>query len=450
MHRRIFAAIVCLLLFVSLPGFAQLASQGYDVEGLRRYSSFTMDEESGEWSVSDPLFEAVLDAVQAGEAKNYMKEGLAVFQMRLSGNAQTGTLRPEIELLHISDNPIGVRAVSILAGKARYDLRAAGQVTSIGAYQAERVVLPMQNLNAARAIASAKNVSLLLHGADGVYETVIASNDDKNAKTGLEGASLRCDSLLGELETMHIDSYRLWDLSAAEWEAELGFEPACIATRTNTMGMLVFGDRGDAVEALQDLLAGAGFYAGAREREYGAKTSAAVARAQVYFGLLETGSADDALINCLQSGLVPAAAEAEPPEEEVLTLADVQVSLHRWWQAGRVLASRAKDLASGLICSDSGNIFVVCEGEIRNGSSELGLGWQMSGELIVNGNISYSCVLRAESDDGEGFASALLPMAESRLLVLAEVPGAALAGAETAELVLHNGTETIEYKLIGE
>lgn len=449
MKKRILAVLMCLMLAMCAPGIAQMASQGYDTEGLLRYSSFSLDGESGEWSVSDPLFEAILDAIQAGEVKNNMKDGLAVYQMRLSGNAQTGTLRPEMELLYVASSPIGVRAVSILADGVRYDMRASGRATSVGAYPVEQVVLPMEDLQAAQAIAGAKNVSIMLHGTRGVYATKIAQGSDKNAKERLEAASLRCCSLLGELEGLNISSYALWDLSEAEWKLELGFAPQCSAVETNSFGMIVYGDKGSNVESLQELLAGAGFYAGAKETTFGEKTAAAVARAQAYFGLLETGSADDVLVNCLKNGSAPEAEEAKDAALAMEALEDVQIGLRRWWQAGRVNASASKNALSGLVCSDSGNVFVVCEGAIINGSHELGLGWLMTGELIVNGDTAYSCTLRVESDGGENFAPSLLPMAKSRFVALAEVPAGALDGAQSAVLVLTKGAETAEFSLIG-
>ena len=451
MIKRIFAAVVCLMFALCLPGFAQMASQGYDTQALERYSSFAEDGSTGEWSVSDPLFEAAVDSVRAGEAKNSMKDGFVLFQMRLSGNSQTGTLRPEMEIDYVANKPIGVRAVSILAGGMRYDFRAQGVSASVGGYPAEQIVLPMADISAAQAIASAEEMTVLLHGARGVYETQISLHDEaKTAKDRLESTSLRCDSLLGELDGLNIEAYSLWDLSAAEWQAALGFEPECIAAEADAMNMIVPGDKGGNVEALQEMLAAAGFYAGAAEKEYDSKTAEAVARAQAYYGLLVTGSADETLIAALTSGTAPAAKEEAEAGREMTAVGEIELCIDRWWQAGRVNASAAGEAPASLVCSDGSNVFAVCEGRIRNMSgAEIGLGWELTGEMIVNGTARFACTLRAEADNGASFASSLLPLAESRLIVLAEVPAGALDMAETAVVVITDGTNTMEYSLIG-
>ncbi|MBQ3222390.1 MAG: peptidoglycan-binding protein [Clostridia bacterium] len=447
MTKRILALCLCLMLAMCMPGFAQMASQGYSLEGLERYSSFIADEESGEWSVSDPLYAAVQDAVAAGEVKNAAKDGLAVYQLRLCGNEKTGTLRPEIEIHYIARNPIGVQAVSIFTGGARYDFAAKGVSAQFGGQRAEQIVLPVDDMAVLKAIAGAEELELILHGASDIYRTKLSlSAEAKNAKAALEQLSLRCNALIGELEALNAGSYRLWDLSRAEWEAALGFAPACTVSEAQEASMLAFGDKGDAVEQLQALLAQAGFFAGAEEKEYGAKTAAAVARAQEYFGLIVTGSADGALIGCLQGETAPVREKTEA-EVELTALGDAAIGVDRWWIAQKVNASAS---SAALICPDKGNVFAVCEGRIENrGGSEISLGWTITGELVVNGSIRYACTLRAESDAGEGFGSSLLPLAASRLIVAAELPQGVLENASSAVLVLSDGTNSMEYTLIG-
>lgn len=448
MTKRILALCLCLMLAMCMPGFAQMASQGYSLEGLERYSSFIADEESGEWSVSDPLYAAVQDAVAAGEVKNAAKDGLAVYQLRLCGNEQTGTLRPEIEIHYIARNPIGVQAVSIFTGGARYDFAAKGVSAQFGGQRAERIVLPVDDIAVLKAIAGAEELELILHGASDIYRTKLSlSAETKTAKAALEQLSLRCDTLMAELDALNAGSYRLWDLSRAEWEAALGFAPACTVSEAQEMNMLAFGDKGDAVEQLQALLAQAGFFAGAEEKEYGAKTAAAVARAQEYFGLIVTGSADAALIGCLQGETTAAAQEKAEAEVELTALGDAAIGVDRWWLAQKVNASAS---SAALICPDKGNVFAVCEGRIENrGGNEISLGWTITGELVVNGSIRYACTLRAESDAGEGFGSSLLPLAASRLIVAAEIPQGALENASSAVLVLSDDASSMEYTLIG-
>jgi len=449
MKRRILALCLCLMLTV--PGFAQPASQGYELEGLERYSSFSLNEETGEWTVTDPLFDALADAVAAGEVKNSMKDGVVLFQMRLSGNAQTGTIRPEMEIDYIASKPIGVQAVSILAGGVRYDLRAQGVSSAVGGYPAEQIVLPMADIDMAKAIAAAEEMTIVLHGVRDLCRVELsAAADAKNTKDELQQASLRCDGLLSALEELQIADYGLWDLSLQEWEAQLGFVPFCSAAEAEELEMLGWGDKGEAVEQLQRLLADAGFYAGAKEKEYDKKTAAAVARAQEYYGLLVTGSADGVLISCLRGESVPAAAQEDAPSPAMDALGDAGICIARWWQAQAVNASEAPAGSAGLVCADRDNVFVVAEGRIaNNGSAELGLGWEVTAELVLNGSVRYACTLRAESDGGAAFTGSLLPLAQSRLIVVAELPDGALDAAETAEIVFSDGANTVAYSLKG-
>ncbi|MDO4740476.1 MAG: hypothetical protein Q4A66_07395, partial [Eubacteriales bacterium] len=61
----------------------------------------------------------------------------------------------------------------------------------------------------------------------------------------------------------------------------------------------------------------------------------------------------------------------------------------------------------------------------------------------------YSCTLRAESDEGEGFTSTVLPLAQNRVVAAAEIPSEALEAMESAALLVHYGTESLEIPLVG-
>ncbi|MDO4740475.1 MAG: peptidoglycan-binding domain-containing protein, partial [Eubacteriales bacterium] len=303
MKKRIFTLLLCLVLALSLPGYAQMAAQGYDTQGLDRFSSFALDESTGEWSVSDPTFEALLDAVAAEEGKNAMKDGFAVFQLRLSGNEQTGTLRPEIEINFFASEPIGVRAVSLLAGGKRFDVNAQAQSISAGGVRGERVVLPMRLADDLELIAGAEEITLVLYGETDVYRTEISATEKaRNARERLEKASLGCFDLLETLESFHVDSYDLWDRSWSEWNAALDYDLYYSSYAAESIELITLKDRGEDVEKLQQLLIAAGFYVGEEEYEFKEKTAEAVARAQEYYGMVVTGAADEGLISCLQGG----------------------------------------------------------------------------------------------------------------------------------------------------
>ena len=455
LKRRIFALILCFALAVSLPAFAAA-----DAQGLENYSSFVLDEQSGEWSVSDPLFESMLASVAAGDAKGDMADGFIVMQARMSGNMLTDTLRPEIEMYFAARRPIGVEAVTVHIGGERIDFAAKGEITQIGSYTAERIILPLVGVDASE-IFGAEQIEICLHGAGGVYRTKMDAN-------AYESGSMKCFSLASDPVFSGLASAPQ-SVVLAEWERILGFAPANVRISGSELSafgaqeytaavpayegldLIAMEDRGDGYEALVAMLSQRGFYFGSAEKEFGPRTRDAVLRAQAHYGLAETGSADAALISCLESGIGISPVYAEEENAAVIALGDeIGIECGEWWTAKKVVAPADQQGASAQTVADGDNEFVVLSGSIANGTAgEIGLGWEVSAELIVDGKYVYECTLRVLSDGDTVFSGTMLPGAEKDMIVLAETPEGVLDGAQSAKIVFTSGDNSAECSLIG-
>ena len=379
----------------------------------------------------------------------------------MSGNMLTGSVREEIEIVYAARSLLGVQAVSVHLGDERVDFAAKGEKMQIGSYAAERIVLPMLGIGA-QEIFGAEEIEICLHGVGGVYQTDMTANS-------YEADSLKCASLPSDPFFAAIGGAPE-GVVFAEWERMLGFAPktvriwgneaqafgaqeytAAMPAAYDGLDFIVQEDRGDAVEALQGLLAQRGFYYGAAEKEFGSRTRAAVLSAQKAYGLLETGSADANLIGCLESGagVSPVFAEEEAAEAAVLG-DEIAIGCGDWWVAKKVAAPADAEGVHGLTVADSDNELVVLGGEMGNLSAEeLGLGWEVKAQLIVDGKFVYDCSLYVESDGGAAFAGTLLPGAWKEMIAAAEVPEGVMDAAQSAQFVFTSGESSFAYDIIG-
>ena len=454
MKKRLLCAALCLavcFLTARAEISAPRAALTYDTAVLEKYETFTMDAKTGLWSAGDPLFGALEDAVAQNEARNLLNDGALLWQLRLTGNAKTGTIAPALEFVFLAREPIGVRAVSIIVGGRRYDCAVTAEQTAFGGAPAERFLAPLNadTLALPGILAAEGQATILLHGRQKIYTSNVVRGAENGQRERLEGLCPDCLRLRDEMEEMGAAAYRLWDLTAAEaggapnWrQTDLTAESEYAAMLPGPGRTLSVGTRADAVIETQRLLRANGFYAGADEQPYGAKTAAAVLRAQRYYGLAETGSVDEGLLACLNGNApapVPAAEAAEPA-----SLSTAKITLTRWWCAGSAAAKNAAAGLGALECADVGDRFCIVEGVLRNeGETELGLGWQLTARVIVDGKYAYDCTVRVENGAADGFLTALAPQGEGRLLLLAEIPAAALEAAQTIGVAVSLGGETL-------
>lgn len=455
MMKKFFACILCaaMLLGCVNVGFAALDAQPYDIESVGGDVRIALDSDSGEWQWNERRFDALMDSIAAGEAKSAMSAGFAVWQVCMSGNEKTATLRPEMELYYFSSGYLGVQAVSVLADGVLYDAIVRGEDVYVGASHAERVIVPLDSFETACRIAGAQQIEILLHGEQDVYRTTAAaSGEAKTVRERMEQASLACDNMFESGRYALVPGYEMWQAAQVEWEYVLGHRIDSRSRSAQTADYICVGDKGEKVKALQALLAGPGFFFGENENTFGEKTRAAVLRAQEYYGLLPTGSADSALIACLKGDLAETAESAAEQSAQggADRLGDVEICMERAWAARRVNPSGSAAADAGVNCADADRCFVVFAGELAsNAAQEINLGWQLTAEVTIDGTAKYACTLRAECDGGTAFAGAVLPMARVRLIATAEIPAQALAAADSLTIAFQYGSESVEYDLLG-
>lgn len=451
------AKLIALMIALMLSGCGALAESiepaaGLsDLTALKRYASWT--DSGGEWSVCSNESAAALSlmSTQTGVETGY-------FCLALTGDESAGLIQPVLVFYHTGAKALNTRCVSLAADGTRYDLAVSCETEPFGRATAEvmRAPLDERGLAMVRSLADAQSVVVRFTGDSSyVFEPTRRTNNP-TVRQQIEAASLNgLSDMLDELDALTVQDYGLWDLNAARWESQYGFAPRISECAPGDqsgpiafdgeLGLFGRGDSGESVRSLQWLLVDSGFMMGRPDGSYGEETERAVRAAQRYYGLMETGCADSALASALTG-----AAPAVPAEEEADTAAGqalgdlCEVSLSRYWFADSVFCARGASLSA----SNADNTLLIAEGRLLNTSAgELALYFQVSGTLRRE-NAAYPCVLVCEADGGSRFDTSLIPQAESRLIVYAEIPRRiAESGGWTLELSA--GDSLITYSLVG-
>ncbi|MEA5015942.1 MAG: peptidoglycan-binding domain-containing protein [Candidatus Limiplasma sp.] len=204
--------------------------------------------------------------------------------------------------------------------------------------------------------------------------------------------------------------------------------------------MLSLGDLGTKVRELQKLLIDKRYFAGSVNGDYGGSVREAVILAQKHYGLLQTGSADGKLMECL-TGIVGGSADSPASKRELLQQGGISLIFDRYWYAYTMKPSKPDiDDDYGYSAGNSDNVLAVFEGEIRNDAKiVLELGWQLRGTIYLD-DYPYGCTFFCERDQGSVFDTQLLPQARTRFIVTAEVPMVAVNSKEV-RLVFEYGNE---------
>lgn len=212
----------------------------------------------------------------------------------------------------------------------------------------------------------------------------------------------------------------------------------------DAFGMVLPGDRTKAAQAARQALSDAGFLNAKTATEFDETASEAARRAQRYLGMIENGCVDAALVSALAAQPVEAAEAAQATEN----LADVaEIALNRYWFAGAVSATNAADELRTV--SNTDNALLAADGFIRNLSQEeLRLYMNLEARVIYNDTYAYEAVMLCERDQGTALDTALLPLAQSRLIICAEVPAWLAQDADASWRVeITAGDQTAEYEL---
>lgn len=456
--KNVVKMLVCLLLAVMTlsPACAEgivCAAQMLEMDDLSYYPGYVCDEETGRWSVHAYQADALLDRFWNYGIQNSNRT--VVFHLAAEGDARTGVWTPVLHFYSIDGETINARAVSLMVGEERYDLAASSSVVSRGRYTAECITVPLnaESLQLVKTMQQAEEVTVRLIGQE-MY-TVTISRTAGVERRMLEGASL--DGLnagMALLEEIGADGYQLWDLSAESWEQAYGYRPTitrasvtdtlCDMTLTDEMGMIVPEDYSDAADAAQQALIDHGFLSGSVYWKYDSKAVDAALRAQKYLNRVPTGCFDAALLDALAAGRQ----ETEEDAVEMCKLGETaQIGLKRYWFADGVSAAQGGESLRSVANAD--NVFLAADGVIRNLSAEeLHLFMQVEASVVYNGQYAFEAELVCECSDGTELDTLLLPLAQARLIVYAEIP-AALAEDAQAEWTItfaENG-ESLEFDL---
>jgi len=404
------------------------AAAPVEISSFERYPSYSLDEATGKWSVHTNQTDALLERFWDYDSR-YNTE-LCIFHLSVEGNAQTGIWSPVLKFYYADGrDDINATAVSILVDGVRYDLAAAsGWETNAGG-RAEVITAPLtaESLEVIDAMNNGTEIRIRLIG-DEIYTTEL-DRTSRIARRQMEAASL--EGLAASYQQFldaGLADYELWDLSAAAWDSKYGFEPACIKSTVSLsigdvaieddFGMILPYTRGKTALAAQEILINSGFLSGQTTEYFGDKAESAVRRAQQFLGLIETGCMDAQLVQALNE----APTTEEPAVPELHELANTaQLSLNRYWFADGVSASRE---GAGLrTVSNSDNVFLVADGYIRNlSAAQLHLFMQVEAKVVYRDLYRFDASVVCEANQGRALDTLMLPMAQSRLLVYAEVP----------------------------
>lgn len=423
-----------------LPSVSRAAGW-YDPRVMESLPGYEMDEESGEWRAAALKAEAQLDALG--------RSGLGracLLQLVYTGNARTGLIQPLLQFDVLGD-PLTCDAVSLLVDGVRYDLPVSSQRVSVGERKVDRLTAPLNQagMELVQKLRAAQELSLRFHGKRTYTTNIDLTYTGKDGKKKLE-ASAR--DLLEVPGAPDLDGYELWDLSGAAWKAAHDFAPRMDQTpyEGKLSDMVSPGSSGSRVREMEKALIAAGLMSGSADGEFTTRTRDAIKRAQRLYSLVESGSGDQALQEKLAAGLVPGAAlpPAQAPQYE---LGGARVSFNRWWTAQAVgpCAPEDDDVDGYYSAGNGDNRLLVVEGVIGNtGAAALRPDWQLTGQLTVGG-VSYPLTFLAERDGGTGFGGEVLPLGQTRLLAVAQIPPAADG---PGEVMVSLGGVTLVFALV--
>lgn len=424
-----------------------------EVRTFERYPSWNSSDETGKWTVRANPADALLDRFWSYAKDN--SSALCAFSIEIEGDLRTGIWTPVLRVYYSGSRKLNATAVCILANGIRYDFAASTAEITHEKDTAEMISAPLTRdaLEAINAMLSADDVSIRLIG-DRTY-TAELDRDTTGTRARIEAASLNTlEPAMSLLKEAGVSEYALWDLSAAAWESEYGFSPAFASSEVvkqiagvkvnDDFGMVEYGDQTSAVKAAQQVLIDAGFMSGSTASTFGNNSVSAAKRAQKFLGMIETGCMDAQLESALLSG-VPAESASETEWQTVGGTA--QLSLDRWWFAEGVSAANAPDSVQSVYNAD--NVFLAADGMIRNISgSDLKLFTSLKARVIYNESAAFDATVVCESGEGTALDVSMLPMAQARLIVYAEVPGwLAMESGASWRIELTCGNETVGYAL---
>lgn len=457
--RKIIIMFITIVMLGSVFAQAEaltLAAELDANEQFERYSSYEIDETTGNWSVHGLLSQQMISTAGQSDISGLMSDGACVIYPGIRGNRGLSLMEPVLHVVLLRNGALKAEALSISTGGVRYDFVCKPTAINLNDRhdrQGEQFVLPINEEGMAllRSLGTQGGEVRIIGEKQVFRTTIVKPAEAKNARQRLEAMALPA---ISECLTIWPASYSLWDLNSAYWDTERA-EMATVALNPNDYpadwpalekGTLCLDTKNSAaVKAYQQLLKDNAFFTASPDSNYGKVTMNATRQAQLYYGLATTGLADRTLIECLH-GIQPESAIVAPTNESIPFSDDVQnailnteyilegqlsVRLDRMWNAHSVSPTVPTDPMELKEPSDSTNSLLAVDGEIVNLS---GIGMDVSSiiraSMKVN-DVSYSCTVQCERDKGTAFGTTLLPMGKSRLIILCEIPeGLELASVE--------------------
>ncbi|MGI6172758.1 MAG: peptidoglycan-binding domain-containing protein [Christensenellales bacterium] len=465
--KKLLCAMLALALLLSASAFAEntlyRACPLFDVTAFEKYGAFSLNEETGDWSVYDNTTAAALRAIGLGVLSG-SADGM-FFYLAAEGNLFENSLLPVLNIVRTGGDAENACAASLFADDVRYDMEVTCEAFSFGRYRGEimRALLTADDFAMLDALIGAKDVRVFLHGNDGATATIKAEKAPTSARDRLQAASMDCLSLKDELLAMGFADYAMSPRDKIRWKEAYGFLPRIektdIAVETvpegkdipalpNATHILSARSGGAAIKLLQAKLVEMGYQFTPTSSAYTASVRAAVKDLQNLYGFLPTGSVDGALLRAMYGEQPPAApAEEAPDAGEYLPLSDCSLALSRWWLAKRISPAKPESALSALACANSDNLLLIADGGIvSNAAESLSLGWDVKAEFVYNGSTSFEAFIRIERDGGTWFDNALGALAEGRVVFAAEIP-ARIAGNGAWELVVKRNSEALRYSM---
>ena len=430
-----------------------------DVGGLERYSSFVLDEATGEWSVCANETAALMSYLPTagGQLNEY---GMDYFS--LGGNCHTGTLWTELNVLYRHPSrQIGALSASFYIGETRYDVALAPK--DDGQYGAEAYVarLGPEGIALLKALAESETVELQLVGAH-VFRCAFVPQEKESARSSVINYTLRgLDGALEIADWLGARLCGLWSADASALYREDATAPdEALTEYLGSADRLCVQDKGKSVTAYQELLRRAGYYPGKLDGTFGTAVQQATLRVQRYAGLLPTGCADRRTLEFLLGHIgaaeseqpVPADVrdvsvngEAQPGVQYRLDDPACTIRIDRFWRADSLSAGTAADALATRACADRDHRLLIAEGRIVNeGMAELYLPDVLKASFACGEGV-WTAVALVERNGGTELSSVLAAQDGARLLLYAEMPKRFTQMPDA--LSLQAGAQALRYEL---
>ena len=467
--RKIIIILITIVMLGSVFAQAEaltLAAELDTNEPFERYSSYEIDETTGNWSAHGLLSQQLIGTAGQSDIGGLMSDGVCIIHPGIRGNQELSLMEPVLYVYLLRSGALKAEALSITTGGVRYDFVCEPTLIELNDRhdrQSERFALPINDEGMAllRSL-STNGGEVRIIGEKQVFRTTIVKPAEaKNTRQRIEAMALPA---ISEFLTIWPADYSLWDLNAAYWNSDRP-TTAIVALDLSDYpadwpalekGTLCLDTKnGAAVKAYQQLLKDNAFFTASPDSNYGKVTMNATRQAQQYYGLTTTGLADRTLIERLK-GVQPENTPVVPSVDSVSFSDDVSdavlhteyilegqlsIRLDRMWNAHSVSPTVSTDPMELKEPSDSTNSLLAVDGEIVNLS---GIGMEVPSMIRTSmkvNDVSYSCTVQCERDKRTAFGTTLLPMGKSRLVILCEIPGGLEIASVELEIDVTAGSE---------